>query len=136
MQIPPSTRSLVEVVSELSQPDVITFGLRDDAQHLIAALRVHFSSTVVNSRRGRTPRSWEGWSLPRTCRGEAVRCSRSCQVEHPLDRPRCQTPSLPDTLTVSSSTAAKFATAHGVAVPGACVTAGGRDTTLAGAPNP
>lgn len=45
VNLPPLMQSLDEVVSELAQPDVIAFGLRDDSQRLVAAVRVYLSST-------------------------------------------------------------------------------------------
>ena len=45
VSLPPLMQSLDEVVSELAQPDVIAFGLRDDSQRLVAAVRVYLSAT-------------------------------------------------------------------------------------------
>lgn len=42
---PPLTQSLDELVSELTRPDVLAFGLRDDARRLVAAVRVYLSPT-------------------------------------------------------------------------------------------
>ncbi|MBM4570212.1 GNAT family N-acetyltransferase [Rhodococcus hoagii] len=42
--LPPLMQSHGELVGELTQPAVIAFGLRDDSQRLVAAVRVHLSS--------------------------------------------------------------------------------------------
>ncbi|NMM91550.1 GNAT family N-acetyltransferase [Rhodococcus sp. SRB_17] len=43
LNLPPLMQSLDEVVSELAQPEVTAFGLRDDSQRLVAAVRVYLS---------------------------------------------------------------------------------------------
>ncbi len=45
VNLPPLTQSLDELVSELTRPDVLAFGLRDDARRLVAAVRVYLSPT-------------------------------------------------------------------------------------------
>ena len=43
VNLPPLMQSLDELVSELTQPNVTAFGLRDDSQRLVAAVRLHLS---------------------------------------------------------------------------------------------
>lgn len=45
VNLPPLMQSLDDLVSELTQPEVTAFGLRDDSQRLVAAVRVYLSPT-------------------------------------------------------------------------------------------
>ncbi|WP_420879181.1 GNAT family N-acetyltransferase [Rhodococcus sp. (in: high G+C Gram-positive bacteria)] len=44
VNLPPLLQSLDEVVSELTRPDVLAFGLRDDSRRLVGAVRVYLSA--------------------------------------------------------------------------------------------
>ncbi len=44
VSLPPLMQSLDDLVSELMQPDVIAFGVRDGSRRLVAAVRVYLSS--------------------------------------------------------------------------------------------
>ena len=45
LDLPPLTQSLLELAGELSTPDVIAIGLRNDSRRLVAAVRLHLISS-------------------------------------------------------------------------------------------
>lgn len=49
LSLPSLMQSVDELASELAQPDVTAFGLRDDARRLVAAVRVYRSSADPRS---------------------------------------------------------------------------------------